>query len=162
MYRRSSDRNHKPPILDPLPVLLIAILVLSCEASDSRGPSEGCEEALRASMDPWNSYAEVLDERAVQALGQVRGGQPSVGDLARSLEAQHNLIVAQRALSAAATAHVQSRVYGGDVSRNRAKEQDQEAAARRASGAFEAAMQRLTDIPAPARSSAQAVVSSCP
>lgn len=150
------------------PIILVltfqmSVSLFSCDASSSRGESSGCEESLRASLGPWNELVETLSEEASERRARLRSGQGSSSppEVAEALEAEARSQAAQGALSMAAAAHVQTRVYGGDQSRNAAKNEDSAAAGRRASEAFERALALMPAPPDTARTTAQAVIHSC-
>lgn len=101
----------------------------SCQENDGRGPSDECAEVLRHGLVILHEHAtrasalaaegrEFLDVKAATGI-QVKGA------LALHAKLSH----AQWALSMTGIAHVQSRVAGGDVDRNRARRVDIPAAA---------------------------------
>lgn len=118
-------------------LMIGALLMLGCDAQQSRGTDNSCEEKLREVLPHWHSQVKAAAKQ-VQQLSKA-----STPDSVAITRANTALQLSIWAASSAETAHLRHRIYGGDVSRNKAKQMDATAAQQRAVDAAQVALQFL-------------------
>lgn len=136
-------------------LLIISIALCGCDDSQSRGESDSCEEELRTLLPHWHLQVRT----AAQQAQQLAAAKDSDGNaLAR---AQLSLQLSSWAASSATLAHLRYRVYGGNVSRNRAKGLDAAAERRRAKEAAKLALEVIEAPPLALRKAVDEMAKAC-